>query len=193
MECTSDWKSEYMQLINKNEHAGVASYLWLKTCLHDRSNIAEYGAPSRVGPRANCPSCPPLSAALLITFHDNKAQLRGGSIDLEFNCTFKVDDNSNLTFQDNMAMDGGAIYSVNNCVINFDGVSKILFTKNHALRYGGAMIILQSSHAQITDNSLITFSFNIAEIGGGALYLNSYSKNTITESSVVIFNNNESK
>ena len=44
MECTSDWKSEYTQLINKNEHAGVATYLWLKTFLHDRSDIGEYGA-----------------------------------------------------------------------------------------------------------------------------------------------------
>ena len=42
-----------MQIINKNEYAGVAIY----GCkLHDRSDIAEYGAPSRVGPRANCPS-----------------------------------------------------------------------------------------------------------------------------------------
>ena len=50
-----------MQIINKNEYAGVAIY----GCkLHDRSDIGEYGAPSRVGPRANCPSCPPLSAAL---------------------------------------------------------------------------------------------------------------------------------
>ena len=62
MECTSDWKSEYMQLINKNEHAGD---LWLKTFLHDRSDIGEYGAPSRVGPRENCPSFPPLLAALI--------------------------------------------------------------------------------------------------------------------------------
>ena len=49
-------KSEYMQLINKNEHAGVAIYDWK---LHDRSDIGEYGAPSIVRPRVNCPSCPP--------------------------------------------------------------------------------------------------------------------------------------
>ena len=49
-------KSEYMQLINKNEHARVTIYGWK---LHDRSDIGEYGTPSRVGPRANCPSCPP--------------------------------------------------------------------------------------------------------------------------------------
>ena len=37
----------------------------VENILHDRSDIGEYGAPSRVAPRANCPSCPPLSAALL--------------------------------------------------------------------------------------------------------------------------------
>ena len=41
------------------------NYLWSKTFLHVRSDIGEYGVPSRVGARANCPSWPdPLSAAL---------------------------------------------------------------------------------------------------------------------------------
>ena len=48
-------KSEYMQLINKNEHAGVAIYGWK---LHDRSDIGEYGTQGKL------PQLPPLSAAL---------------------------------------------------------------------------------------------------------------------------------
>ena len=51
-------KIEYMQLINKNGHAGITN-LWLKTFLYDRSDIGEYGVPSRVGPGKIAPVAPP--------------------------------------------------------------------------------------------------------------------------------------
>ena len=56
MKCTS----EYMQLVNKNGHAGVTIYGWKHFCMIEADDIDEYGAPSRVGPKANCPSFPPL-------------------------------------------------------------------------------------------------------------------------------------
>ena len=40
-------KCEYMQLIHKNEHAGVVNYGWK---LHDKSDIGEYGARAEWGP-----------------------------------------------------------------------------------------------------------------------------------------------
>ena len=57
MECTSDWKSEYIQLINKKEHAGVAIYGWK---LHD-SDIGEYGPLAEWGPGQIAPVTPPPS------------------------------------------------------------------------------------------------------------------------------------
>ena len=44
----------------------------VENILHDRSDIDEYEAPSRMGPRTNCPSCSPLSAALhAVSYYKN--------------------------------------------------------------------------------------------------------------------------
>ena len=63
MECTSDRKSEYIQLIYKEEHAGVAIYGWK---LHDRVILVSMGPLAEWGPGQIAPVAPPLSAALSI-------------------------------------------------------------------------------------------------------------------------------
>ena len=76
MECTSDWKSEYMQLININKHAWLAIYGW-KHFYMIEVTLVSTGPPSRVGPNTNCHSCPSLSAALrlLLIIHGEKVSL----------------------------------------------------------------------------------------------------------------------
>ena len=64
-----------MQLIKewiKVIHQRVATQLAIydKNIFRNRSDIGEYENPNRVGPRANCPSCPSLSVTMTVYVHN---------------------------------------------------------------------------------------------------------------------------
>ena len=76
MECTNDWKSECMQLINKNEHAGVAIYGWKHFCMIEvrllsMGPLAEWGQ-GQIAPVAPPPLGGPAGATNFIRHYNTK-------------------------------------------------------------------------------------------------------------------------
>ena len=114
------------------------------------------------------------------------------------NCTFNSNHgtalylvNSNLifckgftVFENNTAEHGAALYMDLNSRITFDLNSEVLFSKNEAQRYGGAIFCSVSPNSDCyrnisdtllvlnADNGMIQFSENVASIGGDSVYFN---------------------
>ena len=87
--CEGYWQVNSRRLIFCIADPSRGSYLWLKTFLYDRSDTGEYGAPSRVGPRANYSSCPPPllvgpSYAYLAAFSNSGSQIQSIRLSLAY-------------------------------------------------------------------------------------------------------------
>ena len=99
-------------------------------------------------------------------------------------------ENSIVTFKDNHARFGGAIYS-DNSNITFDGNSSVTFNNNEANKFGGAVFCRSTSHITFGGNSSVTFSNNNSSVDGGAVCCWSSSHITFDGNSSVKFSNNE--
>jgi len=97
--------------------------------------------------------------------------------------------NSNLIFgngftlfENNTAEHGAALYLDSNSRVTFNFSSEVLFSKNEAQRYGGAIFCSVSADSDCyrnisdtllvlnNDNGMIKFSENIASVGGDTVY-----------------------
>ena len=75
-----------------------------------------------------------------VRYIDNAAKINGGATYFSRNSviTFDNDSTSVITFHNNEATQGGAVYSESNANITLGGQSKILFISNNAT-FGGAV------------------------------------------------------
>ena len=81
----------------------------------------------------------------------------------------------NVTFDDNISEDGGAIYLSKSSVVTFTNQSTVKFANNVATRYGGAIFsdITNCSKISIIDGALvqaIEFNRNTAILAGDSIY-----------------------
>ena len=151
-----------------------------------------------------------------ITFNSNKAHVGGAIYSFVSNITFQG--NSNVMFNCNVALqDGGALFSYSYCnisftenatakcihneaahgavlnlhfasIIKFRGNSKIKFTENKAIEYGGVIYTSVNSLILFDDDANVLFLSNAAKSGGA---LNLYDASITNRlKSNVIFNNN---
>ena len=107
--------------------------------------------------------------------------MRGGAI-YSIHSRVVFDDNSNAMFYNNSASYGGAAYSYRS-TISFDHNSKVIFTNNSAI-YGGAMNSVSYSHILIGHNSTVKFTGNNASRTGGAINSEFRSTVRITNSAI---------
>ena len=97
-------------------------------------------------------------------FNNNSADHRGGSIYCNNNSRIHFQRNSSTVFSNNIAFDGGAIYS-SYSNIYFQENSITVFKDNHANNEGGA-IYCRYGYVSFEQNSLTSFGNNIADVGG---------------------------
>ena len=125
-----------------------------------------------------------------VTFHNNFAWYSsGGALACFNNSNIVIKDNSNVTFDSNMASgSGGAIYSNSSCKITFKDNSTSTFINNTARDNGGALFSSQLYGITFEGNSQVTFANNTSD-NGGALSFITFTV-TFKDSSKVSFHNN---
>ena len=114
-----------------------------------------------------------------VTFTQNFAKDRGGTVFLRNHSNVIFDQNSVTVFNDNIATyyGGGGIYSEVNSYITFKANCKVIFSNNSAKHKrwhgGGAICSTDNSYITFEGNSSTMFSNNIAAVGG-AIFSDSY-------------------
>ena len=95
-----------------------------------------------------------------VTFNQNLANNRGGVVFLTNNSTCFFDYNSIITFYYNKATKGGAIYSEVHSNVTFNASCKVIFNNNSATQYGAAIYSLNYSHVVIAGSTRAIFNSN---------------------------------
>ena len=106
----------------------------------------------------------------IITFHNNEAT-QGGAVYSESNANITIGGQSKIFFTNNNATFGGAVYCYNKTIITTNGNSLITFTNNAALEQGGAFIVKHSSDFILKNSSTVIFDSNQAVHNGGSVFL----------------------
>ena len=99
-----------------------------------------------------------------VTFINNTA-FNGGAIYVGYNINIKSQDNSSLLFRDNLANIGGAIYSYKSN-ITLQGNSRGMFDNNVALQDGGMLFCYTHCNISFIENTAMIFIHNKAAQGG---------------------------
>ena len=107
---------------------------------------------------------------VLVTFHNNQAT-QGGAVYCESNINITLTGQSKINFTNNNATFGGAVYCYNNAIITTKGYSSITFTNNTALEQGGALVIKQNSNIATKETSIVVFDSNKVVHNGGSVFL----------------------
>ncbi|XP_065903869.1 uncharacterized protein [Dysidea avara] len=124
-----------------------------------------------------------------VTFYNNSAHY-GGAIYSDDNSVISFKGHCRVNFTANRAVvDGGAVYSLDDSVISFEGSSIITFAKNMA-NWGGAMYSKYNSNISFKGDSKVTYDENRALQNGGAIYLDRNSVISFQEHSLVRIDNN---
>ena len=127
-----------------------------------------------------------------VKFIDNTAKINGGAACFSSNSNITFDKYSTclITFHNNEATQGGALYSERNMSITIGGQSQLIFISNNA-SFGGAIYCTYNTFIMTRGNSLITFTNNTALNQGGALIIKQNSDVRLKEISNVIFDSNK--
>ena len=123
-----------------------------------------------------------------VIFNSSLASYCGGALFIENHARALFDKNAQVTFYNNEAGSGGAVYCGKNSFVAFEN-SLINFTANSATAYGGAMFLHIDANVTF-NNYTVIFSSNIAEINGGALCAYFNCDITIKGNSTVTLYNN---
>ena len=122
------------------------------------------------------------------SFIKNTARDNGGAILSHQLSDIKIEGNSTILFDGNMADNGGTFYFTNSN-ITFKDTSMISF-KNNSAFYGGAVFANDHSNITVTGNSVLLFANNEASQSGGAGYFSSHCNVIMEEDTTVTFNIN---
>ena len=103
------------------------------------------------------------------TFINNTAKNNGGAIVCSQPSQVSFEGNTTVTFDGNIADDGGALYSANSTVI-FKDAPTVLFYNNTARRSGGVGYFSLNSKMIIRGTTTVRFDNNTGEKNAGVLY-----------------------
>ena len=103
-----------------------------------------------------------------VTFTNNTA-INGGAVYVGYNSNMLSEENSKLSFNANQAHIGGAIYSYSSDM-TFQGRSIAMFNNNFALQDGGVVFSYRLCNISFVDNSTAVFERNKA-VNGGAVHV----------------------
>ena len=123
------------------------------------------------------------------SFIKNTARDNGGAILSNELSDITIEGNSTIMFDGNTADNGGTFYFTNS-TITFKDTSKISFNNNSAL-YGGAVFANDHSNITVKGNSVLLFSNNEASQSGGAAYFSSHCNIIMEEDAMVTFDSNK--
>ena len=105
-----------------------------------------------------------------VRFENNEAELNGGALCSDkFNSSITVKQKSTITFTNNKAENGGAIY-VTASTLLVSEYSNVTFDKNNAKQDGGAIYFHNQINASFKNSSTVTLISNSANNRGGAIY-----------------------
>ena len=122
-----------------------------------------------------------------VTFHNNEAT-QGGAVYSESNTNITIGGKSKISFTNNNATQGGAVYCYNNSVIITNENPSITFANNTALEQGGALVIKHSTNVKFKKNSTVILDSNKADDGtGGAISTDSNSIIEFKDNSTITF------
>ena len=107
-----------------------------------------------------------------VTYCKCKASIgNGGAIYCTDNSVVLIQEMSNVTFNENMAIDGGALYFEFESSIVFHNNSLTTFNNNTATTSGGAIHFETNSQGIFEGTASLSFFSNSATKSGGAMYL----------------------
>ena len=101
----------------------------------------------------------------------------------------KIYIDGNAMFKNNVAGNGTGIYISNHSRVIFDENSNVTFSQNLADSRGGVVFLTNHSICLFDQTSIVTFYYNKATIGG-AIYSEAHSNVTFKETCKVIFTSN---
>ena len=128
----------------------------------------------------------------MITVFDNNIAMEGGAIYARYESTVRFKEVSLVTFIYNKAKDnGGAISSCDSSTTLFEGEIQVVFAYNKA-ELGGAVYVEDNEAIVFRGNSFINFNNNIAEQAGGALFC-ATSNGTFQDNCNLTFTDNTAK
>ena len=127
-----------------------------------------------------------------VTFTDNTAKHDGGAVHISRDSDITINEHSTctITFHNNTATQGGAVYSDSNTYITLGGESIIFFINNDAT-FGGVVYCHNYTTLITKGNTLIKFTNNSAIENGGALAMKHNSDIKLKQKSTTMFNNNK--
>jgi len=121
----------------------------------------------------------------------NNVAINGGAIQSMNNSCISFESAFVATFRGNRAtIDGGAIHSIVYSVISFQGNSSVILTNNMATRHGGAIYSFSKSTLCFQDNSRVLFTLNRAKLWGGSILSYDNCKIVFANNSIVQFASN---
>ena len=130
------------------------------------SNRATYGGAMS----ANKKSSTTFRGHVIVTFFNNTAIKDGGAGYFNSHCIVVLNDDVNVTFEENNAQFGGAIHLEDNSNITFNKNSTAVFKDNVASNDGGAICNVFNSLIMIMDYVTLEFNSNNARYGGAIFF-----------------------
>jgi len=130
------------------------------------------------------------NGSISVTFINNSAET-GGAIYAGENCSIETVSHSQVNFISNQAdLNGGAIGTILDCNISFTAMSVISFINNSAGQDGAALHSILMSVIDFRNSSYIMFASNLAIQYGGAIHLFMHGNVTFEGYSSVTFCSN---
>ena len=119
----------------------------------------------------------------------NNAEVKGGAI-YSRQSIIVFSSNSTVTFNDNIAYGGRAMYIKIHSTIIFEGTSNVMINGNGNSHMGSLLSIVAHSSIMFRGNSTVTLMNNVCNDDGGALFTSGNSTVIFEEYSTSIFSNN---
>ena len=127
-----------------------------------------------------------------VTSEVNKAIISGGVIFPRKNSSITFNSNIGVTFSDNQAQYGGAVYLRSYSIISFDGHTKVIYNSNKVNISGGAIYSDEKCHITFDSNSMVLFYGNRAA-RGGAVFSRDYSNIAFDGNTTVTYEGNKAR
>ena len=175
---------------NSGEHGGALFICNSSLLFKGNSNTSFISNIADNGGALFCISCIAfLQGSSTISFAYNEAIQDGGVMHFAHNSKVLFSEFTKVNFNNNNAVNGGALFANDNSAIYFEGQALVTFTNNIAVRSGGAAYFNMHCIATWTQNANVIFENNSA-VFGGAICLHKNTSVLCKNNSIILFKNN---
>ena len=124
-----------------------------------------------------------------LLFNGNDAFHNGGAVYFSFALSMLISEFANVTFNNNSAINGGAVCITDDSHFTFEDDARIRFFRNTARHSGGSGYFSMNSSVTMKENINMIFENNFA-LYGGAICSNENTSTAIEDNATAIFNRN---